>query len=319
MASDDEKSNLPRVKTDESLHNERKKTDGYIEGRHQEVEQRTTDAIEEDRRIADERRTLDRAARDRSVTDGHEQATSGYESLVMTEREVSDQAIYKQREREISHLRRERREKQLVVEALFSIERQRTNDSLSREREYMELTFQSAIRQLSEAETHHRSMRKELSDRELAVGTMCHDLKNQIVAVSIGFRLLQKRLARDDWNRAEIISQLSALEHNAAFMGRMIDSMLDRERFAHGKVTLNREPTDLCGLVQDAAKLFTAVAISKSCLLLTDLGPEPLWVSGDHDRLVLVVANLIGNALKFTPSGGTISLAATQDRTWVTV
>ncbi|MGZ9158875.1 MAG: hypothetical protein ACXW36_08430 [Nitrospira sp.] len=54
---------------------ERKKTDGYIERRHQEVEQRTTDVIEQDRRIADERRTLDRAARDRPVTVGQEQAT----------------------------------------------------------------------------------------------------------------------------------------------------------------------------------------------------------------------------------------------------
>ncbi|MGZ8394139.1 MAG: ATP-binding protein [Nitrospira sp.] len=284
-----------------------------------QVEQRTTDAIEEDRRIADQRRTLDRAARDRTITEGQEQATHGDESLVMVERELSDQAIYKQREREYSNLRRERRDKQLLVEALLSTERQRTNDSLSHEREQMDLASQYAMRQLAEEEARYTSAREELSDRELAVGTMCHDLKNHTVTILIGFQLLRKLLAKDTWDRAEVIRRLSALEDTTAFMGRMIDSMLDLERFAHGKVTLNLEPTDLCGLVQDTAKLFSPVAINKSCLLLTELGPEPRWVSGDHDRLLQVMANLVGNALKFTPSGGTISLAAMQDRTGVTV
>jgi signal transduction histidine kinase len=319
MAARDEKPEAHRAETDRSLHHERTKTDEYLERRQREVEQRTTDAIEEDRRIADERRTLDRAAGDRAVTEGQEQATDGYESLVMVERELSDQAIYKQRERENSNLCRERREKQLVVEALLSIERQRTNDRLSQERDYMDLAAQSAVGMLAEEKARYTSARAELSNRELAVGTMCHDLKNQTVALSIGFQLLQKRLASDAWDRAEVIRRLSALEDTTAFMGRMIDSMLDMERFAHGQVTLNLKPTDLCGLMRDAAKLFSPVAISKSCLLLTDLSPEPLWVSGDHDRLVQVVANLVGNALKFTPSGGTISLAATPDHARVIV
>jgi len=109
------------------------------------------------------------------------------------------------------------------------------------------------------------------------------------------------------------------MEDNAAFLGRMVDSMLDCERFAHGTVTLNLKPVDLCVLLQDAAKLFLPVAIKKSCTLKTDLCPEPLWVSVDHDRLLQAVANLVGNAIKFTPSGGTISLAAKRDGTQVIV
>ena len=151
------------------------------------------------------------------------------------------------------------------------------------------------------------------------MGTICHDLKNQNVAISIGFQLLRKLLSRDTWDRAEIIRRISTLEDNTAFMKRMIDSVLDIDRFARGKVTLNLESADLCVLLQDTAKLFSPVAINKSCSLLTDLGPEPLWVSVDHDRLRQVVANLVGNAIKFTPSGGTISLAAEQDHGRVTV
>jgi signal transduction histidine kinase len=94
---------------------------------------------------------------------------------------------------------------------------------------------------------------------------------------------------------------------------------LDIERFAHGKVTLNLKPADLCVLLQDIAKLFSPVATNKSCSLVTDLCPEPLWVSVDHDRLVQAVSNLVGNAIKFTPPGGTISLAAKQDQRRVTI
>ena len=319
-----EKPGSHRAETDKSLHDERTKTDGYLERRHKEVEQRTTDAIEDDRRMADERRTLDRAARDRHVPKGQEQAIKGDESLVRVERELSDHAIYQERELEDSNLRRERREKQLLVEALLSTERQRTDDNLSHERECIDLASQYAIRHLAEEQARYTSTREELSDRELAVGTICHDLKNQSVAISIGFQLLRKHLSRDNlsrdtWDRAEITGQISALEDNTAFMRRMIDSMLDIERFAHGKVMLNLEPADLCVLLQDTAKLFSPVAINKSCSVLTDLGPEPLWVSVDHDRLLQVVANLVGNAIKFTPSGGTISLAAQQDHTRVTV
>ena len=148
MAARDDKPDLNRTETDKSLHQERTKTDVHLERRQRAFEQRTTDSIEEDRRIVDERRILDRASRDRSVTEGHEQATQGDESLVLAERKLSDHAIYQARELENLNLRRERREKQLLVEALLSIERQRTNDSLAHERACVDLASQYTLRQV---------------------------------------------------------------------------------------------------------------------------------------------------------------------------
>ena len=95
--------------------------------------------------------------------------------------------------------------------------------------------------------------------------------------------------------------------------------VLDIERVAHGKLTLNLEPADLCVLLEETAKLFSPVAINKSCSVLTDLSPKPLWVSVDYDRLLQVVANLVGNVMKFTPSGGIIPLNAMHDHMRVTV
>lgn len=319
MAATDEEPGVYRAETDKSLQDERTKTNEHLERRHKEVERQTTEAIERDRRIADEHRTLGRAARDRHVTEGPERTTAGDEPLVLAEREQSDKAMCKERALQDSELRRERREKQLLVDALLSTERSRTDSSLGYERECADLASQHSLQHLTDEQARHASTRGELSDRELALGIICHDLKNQVVAITIGAQVLRRQLSSDSWDRADVLRQVSAMEENAAFMSRMVDSLLDIERFAHGTVTLSVKPADLYVLLQEAAKLFSPVAINKSCTLVTDLGSEPLWVSVDHDRLLQAVSNLVGNAIKFTPAGGTIALSATRDQTQVTV
>jgi signal transduction histidine kinase len=312
MAARDEQTEFSRSETNKSLADERTKTDSHLERRHKEVEGHTTDAIASDRRRADETRARDRAEHDRHLANEHARMAKGDECLLMAEREQSDHAINKERELQDSNLVRERREKQLLVEALLSTERRRTDHNLGHERECVD-------RASATEQARHASTRAEMSDRELAFGILTHDLKNQSVAISIGAQLLRRQLSKDAWNRADVLKQLSVVEDSAAFMSRMVDSLLDIERFAHGKVPLSLKRTDLCLLLEGTAKLFSPVAIKKSCALLTDLYPDPLWVSVDQDRLVQAVSNLVGNAIKFTPSRGTISLAAQRDHTQVTV
>ena len=312
MAARDEKTESSRAETNKSLADERTKTDSHLERRHQEVEGQTTDAIASDRRRADETRARDRAAHDQHLTNDPERMAKDHESLLLTEREQSDHAISKERDLQDSNLVRERREKQLLVEALLFTERRRTDDNLGQERA-------CADRASEDEQMRYASTREELSDRELAFGILTHDLKNQSVAISIGAQLLRRQLTKDSWDRADLLRQVSIVEDSAAFMSRMVDSLLDIERFAHGKVPLSLKRVDLCLLLQETAKLFSPVAINKSCSLLTDLCPDPVWVSVDQDRLIQAVSNLVGNAIKFTPSGGTISLAAKRDATQVIV
>ena len=126
----------------------------------------------------------------------------------------------------------------------------------------------------------HTRTREESADRELALGMICHDLKNQSVAISIGAQLLRRQLSKDSWDRANLLTQVSAMEDNAAFMGRMVDAIYI-QRFAHGTVTLNLSSLNLCLLLQDTVKLFSPVVRSIVLRLTHQYMPKPpLGVGG---------------------------------------
>ena len=98
-------------------------------------------------------------------------------------------------------------------------------------------------------------------------------------------------------------------------MDRMIDALLDVERMAHDKLILKPERADLRALLQECWDLFAPVVLTKAFSMTMDTGTEPIYADIDHDRILQVLSNLIGNALKFTPHGGTIELSARKQET----
>jgi signal transduction histidine kinase len=89
----------------------------------------------------------------------------------------------------------------------------------------------------------------------------------------------------------------------------MVNDMLDIERIEAGVTSLRRAPMDLCLLIREMLTYFQADSEDEAILFHTDL-PERLFVTADEDRLRQVLINLLTNALKVSPHGGTISLKA---------
>src|SRR5262249_52349763 len=85
---------------------------------------------------------------------------------------------------------------------------------------------------------------------------------------------------------------------------RLIDDLLDVSRVTRGLVKLNRQVLDLRHVVEDAVEQTYPLFKSKRQQLNLDLPEEAQAVSGDHKRLVQVVANLLNNAAKYTPEPG---------------
>jgi len=102
-------------------------------------------------------------------------------------------------------------------------------------------------------------------------------------------------------------------------MRRLVESLLDLARLDAGLKSLTRSPLDLGSLLAAVTEKFDPQARAQGVALLTELPPTLPAITGDADRLAQVFTNLLDNALKHTPAGGKVTLAAITLPGWVEV
>ena len=286
-----------RANTDKSLEQERDKTDEYLE-KLKEVAEETTEIIQSNRASTDEDLESQRVETD--FDKEHHQldargrtVLAALETKLDQERELSDKALHAEREIEDRARTKERFQQRLLVEALLENERKKTDTNLQEERVQTDLETKAAI-----------------VTRDQFVTIISHDLKDPLVAISLGAQSMRRGFGKDTVDPAHLLKQLRIIEQSAAGMDRMITALLDVEQMVHDKVTLHCERTDLRALLQECMDLFAQVVLTKSFSMTLDAGAEPLFADVDRDRILQVLSNLIGNALKFTPNGGTVKFSA---------
>ena len=93
----------------------------------------------------------------------------------------------------------------------------------------------------------------------------------------------------------------------------MLNALMDISEAESGTMQLQREPVDLAAVVDRAVDLYKEVAESKGVALVLEAASNPVVVLGDHSRLQQVAANLIDNAIKYTPSGGTVAVSVHRE------
>ena len=173
-----------------------------------------------------------------------------------------------------------------------------------------ELERQMGIREKAEQDLRAADSRK---DEFLA--TLAHELRNPLAPMSNAVSLMERAdLSPDARARALLI-----LGRQVRHMVRLIDDLLDASRIATGKLSLVRRPTDLARLVQAAVELAEPSAIDKELKLSFAMPGQTMLVDGDSDRLSQVFSNLLNNACRYTPRGGTIDVTVRQDGATVEV
>jgi signal transduction histidine kinase len=130
-----------------------------------------------------------------------------------------------------------------------------------------------------------------------------HELRNPLGAIANASRLLDHpRADSQAMQRArEVIAR--QVEH----LARLTDDLLDAGRAILGKIVLERGALDLAAVVGRALDTLQSAGRLAAHKLEKDL--QPAWVHADPTRIEQIVANLVGNAVKFTPAGGTIEVS----------
>ncbi len=149
------------------------------------------------------------------------------------------------------------------------------------------------------------------------LATLAHELRNPLAALCNGLEILRLRdgdAAPPEWARGMMERQLQ-------LMVRLIEDLLDLSRIARGKIELKKERVELAVVLRNAIETSRPLIERAGHELTIDLPAGPILVDADPVRLAQVFANLLNNAARYTPDGGTIHLEveARADRVAVRV
>jgi signal transduction histidine kinase/ActR/RegA family two-component response regulator len=131
-----------------------------------------------------------------------------------------------------------------------------------------------------------------------------HELRSPLNAILGWNRILALKRADDP----EVVAVTTRLEHSARAQLKMVNDLLDLGRLETGKLRVEARPVQLARVASAALDLARPSAATKGISLYTDFEPGAGQLRGDPQRLQQVVTNLLSNALKFTSSGGQISV-----------
>jgi two-component system, chemotaxis family, CheB/CheR fusion protein len=167
----------------------------------------------------------------------------------------------------------------------------------------------SIFRDISPLAQARESLRLEAQHKDDFLSQLSHELRNPLAPLRTCLDVL-----RADPPARQKESSLQIMDRQLGHLTALVDQLLDASRIASGKIQLHREPLDLVTTVRQAVGDQRAVLERNGLTLRASLPRTPLPIHGDRVRLAQVIANLLGNAAKFTPRGGIVQLALTRDR-----
>jgi signal transduction histidine kinase len=146
--------------------------------------------------------------------------------------------------------------------------------------------------------------------REDLTHTMVHDLRNPLTGISTALQLLDNKLTTVITPAQHRLFEIA--NNSTRRMVDLVNSILDLSRLENGKMPLDPTAVSLPDLLAETLRLQSPLSAAKKLHLDTDFAPTLPLAWADAELIERVLQNLVGNAIKFTPAGGVITVAATH-------
>lgn len=179
----------------------------------------------------------------------------------------------------------------------------------------LRVTNQTVVGLNAELEEKAAQLQKADVRKDEFLAILAHELRNPLSAASLAANILVAAPLP-----AERVVQLGqVISRQVGHMSRLVEDLLDVSRITRGLVTIDKGVVDMRTVAQTTIEQLGSMIKAKSHQLVLSLPDEACLVSGDTTRLVQVAANLIGNALRYTPDGGLVSVTLLTSDKMVTL
>ncbi|MCV0369006.1 MAG: HAMP domain-containing histidine kinase [Filomicrobium sp.] len=180
--------------------------------------------------------------------------------------------------------------------------------------EYASLLGDAVLRHRTRVAEHSARIETELANKVKSefISNMSHELRTPLNTV-IGF---SKILAENDRSKLsdENVAEYASLIHDAAVhLLSVINDILDISKMQSGKYALNEHEIDLAAVLEECVKSAKRLGDSKNITLVFLSPPSLTTIRGEENKLAQIFNNIISNAIKFTPPGGTVVIEALRN------
>ncbi len=143
--------------------------------------------------------------------------------------------------------------------------------------------------------------------RDDVLAVVAHDLRNPLNTVTMAVSLM---LENTPVEKVQERRQVEIVRRAADRMNRMIQDLLDVKRMESGRLGIEPQPESPASLVNDTVEMLRPIATGSTIVLESEVAENLLPVMADSSRIQQVLSNLVGNAVKFTPRDGRVTVCA---------
>jgi PAS domain S-box-containing protein len=163
--------------------------------------------------------------------------------------------------------------------------------------------------QIDTAKNRLAAVVEEQERKGVMLGTLAHELRNPLAPLSNAARLI-RMIGADD---SRLSYPLQIIERQITFLQRLIDDLVDVSRVGAGKLRLELDRFILQDALNDAIDAARPDAAARGQSLQAVLPQLPVKIEADRQRVVQIIVNLLNNAVRYTPPGGSIWLKTTVE------